>query len=33
MNKALFLDGFKQRIVNKFSLREDFAFEVLCNVY
>lgn len=30
MNKALFLDGFKQRVVKKFSLREDFAFEVLC---
>lgn len=29
MNKSLFLDGFKQRIQERFNLSADYAFEVL----
>lgn len=30
MNKALFLNGFKKRICDRFGLEESFAFEILC---
>ena len=29
MNKSLFIDGFKQRIQDKYQLAEDYAFEIL----